>query len=76
MGLADEARDKAGQRGGRCTVGALYEVYPDPDELREALHDSTLSATGLHRALEDRGYQIGQGAVERHRRGGCKCGDV
>lgn len=62
--------------GGVCTVRqALDDLEPvTADKMRVALADRrSYSATGLSTVFRGLGQDVGRGAVERHRRGACRC---
>ena len=63
--------------GGVCTVRqALADLdVKTADKMRAALADKrSYSASGLVAVFRQLGQDVGRGAVERHRRGACRCG--
>lgn len=63
--------------GGICSVRLALDDLDKPttDKLRAALADTRgYSATGLSNVFRALGQDVGRGAVERHRRGACRCG--
>lgn len=70
--LLDDARALKAQRGTPCSVRTLLETSPLAAELAEALA-ADVPATALAAALKRRGVNIGYDALQRHRRGACRC---
>ena len=70
--LLDVALTLTVKKGPTCSVGDLLERDPIADELRVALA-SHVTATAIVGALRLRGIELGEHALQRHRRGGCKC---
>lgn len=73
MNLAAEARAAARRGGSRCTVAVLFDTYPDPNELREAIEDLSVPGEALAAVLRGRGYPMQGQTLQRHRRGVCSC---
>lgn len=63
--------------GGTCSVRLALDDLDKPtaDKLSAAIADRRgYSATGLSNVFRSLGQDVGRGAVERHRRGACRCG--
>jgi len=76
MGLADElASAKAQPRSGvRCGVyTVLASLGDDAPALQAALNDDSFAGTAIAKVLRDRGYQIQDNTIQRHRKGRCVC---
>ena len=59
-----------------CKVRSIFEKLSEEDTsiLQAALRDeSAWNATNLAKALCDRGLQVGDGAIRKHRRSECSC---
>lgn len=59
-----------------CKVRAIFEQLSTEDAniLQQALkNESAWNATNLAKALSERGLQIGDGAIRKHRRKQCSC---
>lgn len=76
--LADEASTQF--KGPACRFreyGLLDVDGPLDDSDRAALvaflADSKVSHAAISRALQRKGYKVGQGTVARHRKGECQC---
>lgn len=76
--LAEDAKGRTWGRGPRCQVQELLNHLPGEaaDEVEKTLADSTVSNTGLFRAIRAR---LGESApslwsIGNHRRGNCRCG--
>lgn len=76
MGLADQFAALRPNHGGtRCGVGSALDRMDDADQaaLQAALDNPTLQAAGISQVLRNNGYDVGDQAVSRHRRGVCQC---
>ena len=74
MSLTTEAAALATRSGVKCSV-TLLEIALDPAEaaeLRDALA-SDVQGSALSRALAARGHTLPALAIQRHRRGDCRC---
>lgn len=70
MSLADEAAELTRHSGIPCGVARLDAATRA--ELEEALA-AGLSATSLWRALKNRGIELSDGVITRHKRHDCSC---
>lgn len=61
--------------GPACSVAAVIRSLPpeDADALRAAIADDRWRGTDITRVLGDEGIHLGAAALQRHRRGVCKC---
>lgn len=76
MNLAEALKDAPlKDLGPACSVAALIRSLPetDADALRAAIADERWRSTDITRVLADEGVHIGAPALQRHRRGACKC---
>jgi len=76
VGLLDEITEQDGHgRRARCTTHTVLSVLEgqDADDLRTAIADDAITAAAIARALNQRGIEIGQESIQRHRRGACAC---
>ena len=76
MGLADDFDALQSRHGGiRCAVSVALAEMSDDDRqvVIDALGNPRLQGTGIARVLRQHGFQVGDGAVHRHRRGECSC---
>jgi len=79
MGLADELAAEVVEHpiyGPRCPVARVFAIMEegDADVLSEALSDrERFTAKQIARVLERRGLPVAESAIQRHRRGSCKC---
>ena len=71
MRLAEAARARGGSPGPRCTVAVMLETLGD--ELAEAVDDESIPATAVEDEMRDRGYDLSEFSIRRHRRGRCRC---
>ncbi len=71
----EEVRADSAGGGGTCSVGQSLELMPDDlaEQVRAAMDDVTVHGTAITRALKARGFVVADGAVQRHRRGACRC---
>lgn len=78
MSLLDTLSDPqyVPKRGPSCTVGlAMQEM--DDDTLKKftaAMANTSAAGTLIAHALQDLGYKVRPDAIQRHRRGACRCG--
>ena len=74
MSLLSEAKGLTVQTGGRCTVYLLAKTLEpaEAEELREAIA-ADVQSTAIARALAARGHTLNSLAIQRHRRGDCRC---
>ena len=86
MSLLSEAKGLTVQTGGRCTVYLLEQTLEPAElaDLRQSLNDpdpqtgKPVPATAIARTLAggyfgDRGRGLHALAIQRHRRGDCRC---
>lgn len=76
MSLIDEAKNLRAPKGPQCTVGRLLATLTDEqaNEVRDAIADPTVPASGLSKALEARGWgRVQAQTIQRHRRRECTC---
>lgn len=61
----------------RCTIGAYIRTLNQDDRQAfiAALHDKTLSAVSICRAVSNTGADLSAEVLARHRRHICKCGE-
>ncbi len=59
-----------------CTVKMLQEAFTPDDyaDLLAAFSEPLVPTAAIWRALDQRGVNVSQGALQRHRRGECRCG--
>ena len=72
MSLAEEARSLVRRPGSTCGVGRLVTDHPIGPQLEDAMAQG-IEASAIARALRDHGVIIDGQAINRHRRGDCKC---
>lgn len=75
--LLDEIKSHVnGQGGPLCTVKALAKTMTPDDhaDLLAAFSEPLVPTSAIWRALDQRGINVSQGALQRHRRGECRCG--
>jgi hypothetical protein len=75
--LLDEIRNnKKGLGGPTCTVKVLEQTFTPDDyaDLLAAFSEPLVPTSAIWRALDQRGINVSQGALQRHRRGECRCG--
>lgn len=60
--------------GGVCSTCTVISEANDEDKaaLLAAMDDPRISNAGLSRILREEGYEIGDSALRRHRKGECK----
>ena len=79
MGILDDLKaDAEKPLFDRCPIGRFLRSLPpeECDEWTFALSmESGFSHALVHKHLAERIPGIGQNAVQRHRRGECRCGD-
>lgn len=75
MGLLDDINAERPPKVSSCGVFRIWQTLSDPDRkvLRDALTDPTISHATLTRALLKHMPDFPTKAVERHRRGECRC---
>ncbi len=83
MALADRlSKAPSSAAGLPCKVGTLLEVNILTDEDKEALRkvldvpvggQGRLPNTAIAAALREEGYDVGDSAVNKHRRKACRC---
>lgn len=76
-GLLDDIRS-ASVVDNRCAIHKAFQALTknDQKDLAAALQDPEIEGTVIARVLRERGIQVSDRAVQRHRRDGCKCGAV
>ena len=75
--LLDEIRGNVNGPGGPvCTVKMLEQTFTADDyaDLLAAFSAPMVPTAAIWRALDQRGINVSQGALQRHRRGECRCG--
>ena len=74
MSILDDLAAETVRKGPACKVGAILDSMSNEDrgDLVTAL-TSTYASTSLSHVLERRGIEINPLAINRHRRGECKC---
>lgn len=76
MGLSPEAFVSKTRRGPRCSFGLIVDTLT-PDDLAvlaAAMADPMVTASRIADVLNDEGHDVSSFTVNRHRRGGCRCG--
>ena len=79
MGLLDEIRAEVGAaRGPRCPIPRAQPILGkgDWEDLKAALVDPAITHAAISRALKRHNVDASQGAVSKHRKGECACGDL
>lgn len=76
--LLDDIRAESQPRGSRCSVSATLNAETIPAAVRAdlavALADPEHYTGGaIARALRRRDVDLAEGAIQRHRRGDCRC---
>lgn len=75
--LLDQIRANVNGPGGPvCTVKMLSETFTPDDyaDLLAAFSEPLVPTAAIWRALDQRGINVSQGSLQRHRRGECRCG--
>lgn len=63
------------RRGSKCSVpGAIAKLPTAKRRMLEAALESDLTATAISEWLRGLGVELSEWTVNRHRRGGCRCG--
>ena len=75
VGLFDEMVQENRPHRKPCGVSAYMGEMDKKDraELEQALADSKLLSSAIHRVLERRGFVGSESMIRRHRRGACGC---
>lgn len=75
MKLSEALAQSRPRIGAECATGRIINSVDDATraEIEAALADPSLSNAHLARAFTLLGHRIGDGAVQRHRAGGCRC---
>jgi len=76
MGLADQFAALRPNHGGiQCRVGNALDRMDADDQaaLLAALANPSIQGAGISLVLRNNGYDVGDQAVSRHRRGVCSC---
>ena len=76
MGLRDALNEvRSEQRMLRCSVGIVADLLDavDREVFDEALADRSVLGTQLAAALQSLGHDVSPSALQRHRRGACRC---
>lgn len=77
MSLRDalHAEREASKKGPDCGVSIVLARVDkaDRDALLAFLADREVPATAISRALKAEGHNVGHAAVQRHRKGQCRC---
>lgn len=62
-------------KNNQCLIGKLYDGLDGEDQkiFDQALKDPRWSSAALTRALQDRGMDLGETALRKHRDGKCGC---
>lgn len=74
--LLDDIRHENGRGAGpNCWVGQLLASLSPQDrtDLEAAFADSNIQHSAIARALRNRGYDVKQSAIPRHRKKECSC---
>jgi hypothetical protein len=74
--LLDDIRHENGRGAGpNCWVGQLLASLTPQDrtDLEAAFADSNIQHSAIARALRNRGYDVKQSAIPRHRKKECSC---
>ena len=60
-----------------CALGRLIAAadQADAEALTAALADPAFSTADIHRAIRNEGHTMSYPVVQRHRTGGCGCGN-
>lgn len=75
MKLSEALAQSRPQIGATCATGKMLSEVDAKTraEILDALDDKSLSNAHLSRAFTLIGYKMADGAVQRHRAGGCRC---
>lgn len=76
MGLLDEiGTEQEKTQPNRCPIQKMLPELSDADvaDLETAMSDDGIRHVAIARALEHRGFRIGDKAVAAHRKGTCAC---
>ena len=69
--LAEYEKPRIGGKCATCTI--IEEASPeDREALLAAMGDPRISNTGMARIFREEGFNIGDSAIRRHRKGECK----
>ena len=73
MSLLEDIKAEQGTPG--CPIAKLLEELdaPEANDLRAALADLSISGGVLTRVLQRRNHQLGNNAVNNHRKNKCSC---
>ena len=74
--MADDLAKLRPNHGGTpCSVQTVLKEMnaKDREALLEAIDNPRIQSAGITTVLRNRGYQIAEAAVARHRRGVCRC---
>lgn len=74
--LLDDIRHENGRGAGpNCWVGQLMATLSPQDraDLEAAFADSKIQHSAIIRALRNRGHEVKQSAIPRHRKKDCSC---
>ncbi len=78
MSLLDNLADPqyAPQRGPDCTVAIAIKQMDKAtlEKFEAAMNNRSAPGTEIAKALQDLGYLVRGNAIQRHRRGACRCG--
>lgn len=77
MGLLDDIKQATiGTPGPRCRIAQIMlQLSPeDRTDLETALNDPTIYGSAIYRVLVNRGFQVQDHTIHRHRRKDCACG--
>jgi hypothetical protein len=78
MSLLDNLADPkyTYRKGPACSVALVMQQMDDATvkKFQAAMANVSAPATQIAKAVQDLGYQIRYEAVQRHRRGACRCG--
>lgn len=76
--LLTEIKASMQRSGPACLIPLARDklTKQDADDLEAALSDRTITGSAIARVLQARGIPIKQEAVQRHRNGGCACGNA
>lgn len=75
MKLQEALAQSRPQIGATCATARMLEAVDANTraEILDALDDKSLSNAHLSRAFTLLGFKMADGAVQRHRAGGCRC---
>ena len=62
--------------GSKCVMGSVLKKLSEADrtDLDQAMANPEIPGSAIKKALNLRGFDVGNSSVYRHRRGDCACG--